>query len=898
MFLNRILASVCSKWLAVSLITLLMVGISGSGSTAFADPSDPEATVEQPPVLPPDKPEHPGLDSRLNKIVEQIGSPGALSIAESAPISVGDLVAITVRVSHNATGTVEFLESVGAIVANIGADYIETYTPVTALVPLSERDGVLKVSTILPPQSTVTSQGTTVHRSPIWNARGYTGTGIKVGVIDSGFNGYGALMGSELPSTVIARCYLLVGFFLDNLSFCGGSVHGTAVAEAIADITPDVTLYIANPLSKGDLQSTAAWMVSEGVQVINMSLEWPWDGPGDGTSYHSESPLNTLDTAVDGGVVWVSAAGNEAESSWHGAYLDSDSDGNLEFVSGDETNHVYLSAGENITIYLRWNDDWGTADSDLDLSIWDYSSYSGWTKLDESNDAQNGTLGQEPIEVLSFTAPWSDTFHLVVRHESGPAPGWFQLVVWGADVEIPISDRSVANPAESSNTGMLAVGAANWATPSTIESFSSRGPTTDGRTKPDIVGVDRGDSVSYGLGGFAGTSQASPHVAGLTALALQRFPEYTPQEVATYLKDNASGIGTVPNNTWGYGLAKLPLLVPTIPTDVIATSGVGQVTVSWNAPVDDGGSSVTLYTVTSDPGQVAVTASGLNAVVTGLTLGTNYTFTVTATNAIGTSGPSMPSNVVSPLNNTPPTANGVNVSGPKDTAVLITLSGSDANGQSLTFSIASQPANGYLGSITVVDGSSATVIYAPSFGFNGVGTFTYVVNDGYDDSEAVTVTIDVGDPTAVAPASPKVWHHTTVSASPGTPVTITLQAWDVELDSLNWVIVNTVGGTAEFALGTSNVINSIGYSTMDVIFIPDAAFAGAGHVIFYVDDGNNASLYYNVARVKIAVGGASGQTSTIVSAPALSVPGTAALFFGMLGLVLVFLVRNRSRSQT
>jgi hypothetical protein len=380
-------------------------------------------------------------------------------------------------------------------------------------------------------------------------------------------------------------------------------------------------------------------------------------------------------------------------------------------------------------------------------------------------------------------------------------------------------------------------------------------------------------------------------------LALQRFPEYTPQEVATYLKDNAFGIGTVPNNIWGYGLAQMPLFEPTAPIDVTATSGVGQATVAWSAPVDDGGSSVTLYTVTSDPGQVAVTASGLNAVVTGLTIGTNYTFTVTATNAIGTSGPSMPSNVVSPLN-TPPTANGVNASAPKDTAVLITLSGSDANGQSLTFSIASQPANGYLGSITAVDGSSATVIYAPSFGFNGVGTFTYVVNDGYDDSEAVTVTIDVGDPTAVAPASPKVWHHTTVSASPGTPVTITLQAWDVELDSLNWVIVNTVGGTAEFALGTSNVINSFGYSTMDVIFIPDAGFAGAGHVIFYVDDGNNASLYYNVARVNIAVGGASGQTSTIVSAPALSVPGTAALFFGMLGLVLVFLVRNRSRSQT
>ena len=142
------------------------------------------------------------------------------------------------------------------------------------------------------------------------------------------------------------------------------------------------------------------------------------------------------------------------------------------------------------------------------------------------------------------------------------------------------------------------------------------------------------------------------------------------------------------------------------------------------------------------------------------------------------------------------------------------------------------------------------------------------------------------------------WPHTTINTSAGTPVTITLQAWDVELDSLNWVIVNTVGGTAEFALGTSNVTDSLGYSTIDMIFIPDPGFAGTGHVIFYVDDGNNASPCYNVAHVNIAVGGGSGQTSTIVSAAALSVPGTAALFFGMLGLVLVFLVRNRSRSQT
>ena len=156
MFLYRILASVRKKWLVVCLITLLLVEISGSGSTAFADPGDPELPPGQPAGPPPDKPKHARLDSHLNKMVKQIGSMGTEAIAARAPVSVGDLVAVTVRVSYNVTGTVEFLESVGAIVANIGTDYIEAYTPVTFLVPLSERDGVLRVEAIIPSEPAVT----------------------------------------------------------------------------------------------------------------------------------------------------------------------------------------------------------------------------------------------------------------------------------------------------------------------------------------------------------------------------------------------------------------------------------------------------------------------------------------------------------------------------------------------------------------------------------------------------------------------------------------------------------------------------------------------------------------------------------------------------------------------
>ena len=106
------------------------------------------------------------------------------------------------------------------------------------------------------------------------------------------------------------------------------------------------------------------------------------------------------------------------------------------------------------------------------------------------------------------------------------------------------------------------------------------------------------------------------------------------------------------------------------------------------------------------------------------------------------------------------------------------------------------------------------------------------------------------------------------------------------------MIVNTVGGTTAFAPNESNVADSLGYSTMDVVFTPNAGFSGIASIEFNVNDGANTS---NTASVDINVGGTGG-TTTSVSAPALSVPGAAALVFGMLGLVLVFLIRNRSRS--
>ena len=88
--------------------------------------------------------------------------------------------------------------------------------------------------------------------------------------------------------------------------------------------------------------------------------------------------------------------------------------------------------------------------------------------------------------------------------------------------------------------------------------------------------------------------------------------------------------------------------VPGAPTSVSATAGNGQATVSFTAPASTGGMPITSYTVTSSPGGFTASGASSPIVVTGLTNGTAYTFTVVATNVVGSGTASAASNSVSP----------------------------------------------------------------------------------------------------------------------------------------------------------------------------------------------------------------------------------------------------------
>ena len=547
---------------------------------------------------------HPKVGSELDGLIARVqaGEISAEEAAREAPIHREDSIGVAIHLSGNVDGVTRFLEANGA--SNISArdDYIEAYVPVLLLAETSEQEGVIRVRPIQPPEesqsgSGIPGNGPAVHGSTAWNQAGYTGSGIKVGVVDSGFDGFASLMGTEVPASVQLRCYRGLGEHSQDLDDCGGGSHGTVVAESVMDIAPGASLYISDPQSLGDLRDAVDWMISEGVSVINHSRTWLFDGPGDGTSPFSISPLNTVDRAVAAGIVWVNAAGNSAQRTWFQrgpfAYSTISVDGEsvrvLNFEASNFKNRFQLWG----SLQLRWDDAWGGASRNLDLLL--VAPDSGDITL-ASIDPQSGGDGHFPYERVSSGA----TFDVMIANRGGSEPSWIQLLAWsgqGLTFKTP-ETGSITNPAESANRGMLTVGAAHWSSANSIESYSSRGPTPDGRIKPDLVGADCGQTASRSSP-FCGTSQASPHVAGMAALVRQRFPSYSPAQVVSYLQENAEQhTGPDPNNTWGHGFIVLPPSAPQpigSPSIQSMTPAANSLTVQWIEPSSGDGSAITAY---------------------------------------------------------------------------------------------------------------------------------------------------------------------------------------------------------------------------------------------------------------------------------------------------------------
>jgi len=402
--------------------------------------------------------------------------------------------------------------------------------------------------------------GAIVPGAPDWASEGLTGDGVKVGIIDVGFEALAGRIGTVLPAAVSVRCYTSVGVSSSSPADCAnGELHGTAVAEALTRVAPGVSLYLADPTSSADLARTVAWMTSSGVRVINRSIGGGFEGPGDGTSPYTDSTYGVIDAAVSGGALWVNAAGNAGEDGWQGEWSAAAGDHWLQFSGTDTSNRISLHANDTISVALRWERAWTAGSQDYGVSIFAADSASPLADTSATPDPN----GFPVARLASFTAPATGVYELRVWQRPGASATHLQLAILtvaDAPLQYHESAGTISTPGDTRSPGELTVGAVQASAPTTIEPYSSQGPTTDGRTKPDIVAVDCIPTTVrlFSTSAFCGTSEAAPFVAGAAALVVQAYPLLTPADLAAWLRSHATPLGSpVPNDTFGAGLLNL-----------------------------------------------------------------------------------------------------------------------------------------------------------------------------------------------------------------------------------------------------------------------------------------------------------------------------------------------------
>ncbi len=432
----------------------------------------------------------------------------------------------------------EALQSKGVVIESTYEELVQGAATPQQIEELEHADFVKSIRPVRPPiLYQPVSEGVGVIQANLAAQNGITGKGVKVAVIDGGFDTTNKQIAPNVKEYKSFRTRVRAD--IEDVK------HGTAVAEIIVDVAPDAELYLYAVGTTVEFLNALDYAVMRGVKVVSISLGWNNMGPYDGTSRLSKA----LDEARQKGVLPVVAAGNFARSHWAGAFTDTDGDDWHEFAANSKLNRISLSFGDFVSIYLSWND-WPTTCQDYDLYLYD----SNLREVSRSTGRQR--CSRSPTEEIDFLSYSRGTYYIAIKKANATLGSNLDLFVYGVrDLGYYVEKGSIPNLADAQ--GALTVGAVDWAT-GALETFSSRGPTADGRMKPDVVAPDGVSTTSYAPRKFFGTSASTPHIAGSAALIIQANPSLPVDELVNILENGSLDLGSPgKDNLYGSGRVRV-----------------------------------------------------------------------------------------------------------------------------------------------------------------------------------------------------------------------------------------------------------------------------------------------------------------------------------------------------